>query len=81
MNVESGRPSGRSARTRPQASAGQTPPSGSGQRESASDEDAEPQPAAQASSPSTFIRRFGGQEQQWDGSRAGDSETRENAES
>jgi cytoskeletal protein CcmA (bactofilin family) len=81
MNGDSGRPSGRSARTRSQASAGQGTSSGLGQREPASDEDAEPQPAAQTGSPSTFIRRFGGQEQQWDGARSGENETRENADS
>lgn len=37
--------------------------------------------ATQAGASSTFIRRFGGQEQQWDGARTEDTDTTDNAES
>lgn len=79
MNGEDQRRSSRSGRNRPQPVSGQPSPSSAPQRETA-DEDTEPQPVAQTGTSSTFIRRFGGQEQQWDGVRTTENEENESGD-
>lgn len=78
MTSENGRLSGRSPRSRSlststsASSTGATPVTA---RESTDDDDAEQQPTAPAGAPNTFIRRFGGQEQQWDGPRGQENDS------
>lgn len=81
MSGENSRISSRSTRSRSQSAPGQSTPSGPSPRETTDDEEAEPQPPPQVGASSTFIRRFGGQEQQWDGVRTPDNESREDNDS
>lgn len=67
MGGQDSRYSGRSRRA---ALGGGASPAPGREREEPENED-DATPAAPAASPNTFIRRFGGQEQQWDTSRAG----------
>lgn len=82
MEGENGRLPGRSAR---RSSLSASPVSGPAAtpapaRDSASSGEAEA-PSAPAGASSTFIRRFGGQEQQWDGTRPQDSDDQDPADS
>ena len=81
MQGENGRLSSRSSR---RASSGSptltTTPLVTPTRDTADTSSTEP-PAATAGASSTFIRRFGGQEQQWDGARPDDAENRDNDDS
>lgn len=83
MQGENGRLPGRSSRR---------PPIGSGPAERERDreptvggtsrgEESTAGSGSQAGASSTFIRRFGGQEQQWEGTQTEDQESRDNAES
>lgn len=72
MGGQEGRYSGRPRRS---ALGGGAQPPSPAPREESNDE---PEPAATATAaPNTFIRRFGGQEQQWDENRGGESSSQQ----
>jgi cytoskeletal protein CcmA (bactofilin family) len=72
MGGQDGRYSGR-ARRRDVGAA--SSPLAAPPRDETSDNNTTPAPAAQTAAPNTFIRRFGGQEQQWEGNRNGEPAT------
>jgi cytoskeletal protein CcmA (bactofilin family) len=82
MQGGNGRLPGRSSRRTPLGSStAGTPATGpAAPREPEAEDDAD-QPPAPTGASSTFIRRFGGQEQQWDGNRPQENENGDNAES
>lgn len=77
MQGENGRIPRRSSR---RSASGSPTPAPAPHREPTTPDDSDPAAATTGSS-STFIRRFGGQEQQWDGNRPQDAETRETPDS
>lgn len=84
MDTPNGRGTGRSSRSRALPSTEQaTVPSrdATGPTVSSDEDTAEQQPTAQTGAANTFIRRFGGQEQQWDGTRTQEAGARENSDS
>lgn len=68
MGAQDGRYSSRSRRSA--LGGGPTPPPSPAREESSDEPEAAP---AATAAPNTFIRRFGSQEQQWDGNRGGES--------
>lgn len=77
MQGENGRLPGRSSRRAALGGASTPPPAPRDTSEPATPDT----PVATAGASSTFIRRFGGQEQQWDGTRPEEGENRDNVES
>lgn len=61
------------SRSRRSALGGSVPQLNAPSRDDSGEDDDAAAPAAQTAAPNTFIRRFGGQEQNWEGNRSGDS--------